>query len=65
MTKQHFIALADAVRGEGFTEAQLAVLAAFCKRQNFRFLRDRWLGYIKGECGPNGGRVKPPKEIAP
>lgn len=33
-------------------------LARFCKEQNVRFDRERFIGYVKGECGPNGGRVK-------
>jgi hypothetical protein len=33
-------------------------LADFCASQNSRFDRERWLGYIAGECGPNGGKVK-------
>lgn len=32
-------------------------LADFCIEQNGRFNRHRWLDYIKGECGPNGGKV--------
>lgn len=33
-------------------------LADFCQAQNPRFNRGRWLSYIAGECGPNGGKVK-------
>ncbi len=33
-------------------------LANFCQAQNPQFNRTRWLAYIKGECGPNGGSVK-------
>jgi len=64
MTKKHFIALADSIRWwnrdstEPFTEAQIAHLADFCKAQNGQFNRSRWLGYIAGENGKNGGRVK-------
>ena len=66
MTKQHFIALANALRahnqvapGElGFGPAQLSVLADFCAAQNPRFDRTRWLDYIDGKCGLNGGAVK-------
>ncbi|MCP4899768.1 MAG: hypothetical protein GY906_22610 [bacterium] len=32
-------------------------LADFCASQNSRFDRERWLAYINGECGPNGGKV--------
>lgn len=30
-------------------------LAEFCAQQNYTFKRKRWLAYINGECGPNGG----------
>lgn len=69
MTKKHFIALADCIRT--YQEAKyraddsekrepylLDVLADFCEQQNPRFKRDRWLAYIKGECGTNGAKVK-------
>jgi hypothetical protein len=66
MTKKHFIALADKIRqfrtdGSGnqpFSAAQIRVLADFCKEQNPNFNHERWLAYIAGECGPNGGQVK-------
>ena len=32
-------------------------LADFCQSQNGQFKRDRWLQYINGECGPNGGKL--------
>ena len=63
MTKKHFIELADAVRGEGLTDHQLYVLALFCANQNPNFNRGRWMAYIKGECGPNGGAL--PKAPTP
>jgi hypothetical protein len=68
MTKQNFIALADAIReqiklestypGEvqrPFTYGQIHVLADFCASQNPQFNRSRWLAYIAGTAGPNGG----------
>lgn len=33
-------------------------LADFCNAQNPNFNRQRWLEYIAGECGPNGGNIK-------
>lgn len=33
-------------------------LADFCQSQNGQFKRHRWLNYIAGTCGPNGGAVK-------
>jgi hypothetical protein len=33
------------------------MLADFCAQQNPNFNRQRWLGYIAGLCGPNGGKV--------
>ena len=32
-------------------------LVALCKESNPRFKADRWLAYINGECGPNGGKL--------
>lgn len=71
MTKKHFIALADAIRyynttaendnkttARPFTEPQLWMLASFCAEQNERFNRSRWLGYVAGTNGKNGGKVK-------
>ena len=70
MTKKHFIALADAIgyaRGHAMAgenpEAELAgVMAAAeyianaCKEANPNFNRERWLGYIAGTNGKNGGK---------
>jgi hypothetical protein len=61
MTKRDFIAMADAIRGhtEGgpFTYGQLHTLADFCQSQNPNFKRQRWLDYIAGQCGKNGGKL--------
>jgi len=67
MTKQAFIALADRVKyyndhfadaeNPPFTQNQIFELAAFCGSQNDRFMADRWLDYIAGKCGRNGGKV--------
>ncbi len=65
MTKRHFIALADAIKtvqadtcATPFTEFQIQSLADFCQSQNSNFNRERWLDYIAGNCGPNGGSRK-------
>lgn len=67
MTKKHFIALADmimdmnadnGVYGAGLSDVQIECLANFCARQNPLFNRERWIGYINGESGKNGGKVK-------
>ena len=59
MSKKDFIRLADYIRNAGnFTENQIEHLARFCYEQNSRFNRERWIAYIKGECGPNGGAIK-------
>ena len=63
MSKKHFIALADAIRQfEGteheFSREQLYAMQSFCAACNPRFNAERWLGYIRGECGPSGGKVK-------
>lgn len=36
----------------------IEALASFCSRQNPQFDRSRWLGYIAGTNGPNGGTAK-------
>jgi hypothetical protein len=66
MTKKHFIALADALRNvvpadqessdyrRGVRDAIEAV-SDVCKQSNPRFNRERWMAYIAGICGPNGG----------
>ena len=64
MSKKHFIVLADMLRRANqeekwwnlFTETHLDVIADFCKSQNPRFMRGRWLDYVAGKCGPNGGK---------
>jgi len=64
MSKKDFIALADAIRRHNrydrnpFTADQLQALASFCRQQNGNFKEQRWLDYIAGECGPNGGEIK-------
>jgi len=57
MLKKNFIALADALRGVKMSKEMLIALAVFCKSQNPKFNRDRWLGYLTGKCGPNGGKI--------
>jgi hypothetical protein len=67
MSKKDFISLADRIRAfeqtGGFDSRKQAqrlidMLADFCQSQNPRFMRERWLGYIDGENGKNGGQVK-------
>ena len=64
MTKKDYIAIAQKMR---FTEPQgierhyqwsddIAALADLFEADNPRFLRQRWLDYIAGRCGPNGGK---------
>jgi hypothetical protein len=57
MTKKHFIALADHIKSStvDWTLPHLEVLMKFCREQNRLFDGSRWLGYIRGECGPSGG----------
>ena len=68
MTKKHFIALADTIKAFNATNAGAELdeitrgilirhLADFCANQNPNFNRERWLGYIAGENGKNGGKV--------
>ena len=60
MTKKEIIALADVIRfsernGTSYPWHIILQLGEFCRRHNSHFKEDRWLSYIKGECGPNGG----------
>jgi len=83
MTKKHFIALADTIRGtqphavphtdpdsresahwddiacaeRAHWERTVRAVADFCAAQNPRFDRERWVGYINGTCGKNGGKA--------
>ncbi len=61
MTKQHFIALANMIRewsgtADEFSPAQIYRIADLCAEQNPRFDRSKWLGYVNGSNGPNGGK---------
>lgn len=68
MTKQHFIGLADAIREHNrlaelngspkFESGHLDTLADFCKGHNSNFMRGRWMDYVHGLCGPNGGNSR-------
>ena len=62
MSKKDFISLANIIKGNkdatGFTPDAILLLSHWCGEQNPRFKRVRWLDYIAGECGPNGGAIK-------
>jgi hypothetical protein len=72
MTKQHFIALADALRAMRPSEREITILtgeyaqwkrdveavAQVCLGCNPRFNYQTFMGYLNGTCGPNGGAVK-------
>jgi hypothetical protein len=60
MTKQVLIALADTIIDSPlpFSPAHIKALADFCEAQNPNFKRERWLDYIAGKCGANGGKFK-------
>jgi len=66
MTKKNFVALADRIKmfnrfeTEPFTQKQIEELASFCASQSSGegFKKERWLQYIAGQCGKNGGKVE-------
>jgi hypothetical protein len=67
MTKKHFIQLADMIKAANynsdgnpypFNAETIACLGAWCAKQNRAFKWERWVAYIEGKCGPNGGKVK-------
>lgn len=67
MSKKHFIALADALKvirpsADNIDrvvqwEKTVTAIADVCESENHAFNRVRWVNYILGKCGPNGGRV--------
>ena len=68
MSKRDFIALADALRaekpGDNWNpnkktqwELDVKAIANVCAASNPRFKQERWMSYIAGECGKNGGRL--------
>jgi hypothetical protein len=67
MTKKDFIAVANVLKKETphhdhtIMNAQhdriIQALANCFQSQNPNFNRRRWLDYIAGKCGPNGGKV--------
>lgn len=70
MTKKHFIALADRIRdynrqNRPISQSVLDMLADYLRSQNPRFMKQRWLDYIGGLCGPSGGKVRSPKARKP
>jgi len=59
MTKKHFIALAEHIkRNRGlFSRESIETLADFLRSQNAQFKKDRWIEFIEGKCGQNGGKI--------
>ena len=51
MTKKHFIALADALRGAALSQDVRERLCRFMKAQNPAFMESRWLDYLDGRWG--------------
>ena len=60
MSKQDFVALADVIKQNKhlFSSEAIGVLVGLCRTQNSAFKKDRWIDYIAGKCGPNGGAIK-------
>lgn len=60
MSKKDFIALADAIRPvkETLSNEVTEALLSFMHGQNPLFMEDRWIDYLRGKCGPNGGTIK-------
>jgi len=58
MTKKDFIRLADYLRGLQVPPNVLQAICDFCKESNPRFMQDRFIRYLQGTCGPNGGSRK-------
>lgn len=57
--KQDLVGLADLVKGlpPNLSKRRLAeALADFLRGNNPNFDRQRWLDYVAGKSGPNGGK---------
>lgn len=77
MTKKNLIALADALKlnapdpdsnaleiEKPYFEQIVNDIANACAEANPNFNRQRWLHYIAGKCGSNGGAIKPPRAVS-
>lgn len=60
MTKKHFVALANALRPyrKEIPPDVLDAITRFCESQNPDFKKERWLKFLNGKCGVNGGQLK-------
>jgi hypothetical protein len=56
MSKKDFVRLADHLRGHVLSGEVIAALLEFGKASNSRFNGAVFLGYMRGKCGPNGGK---------
>ena len=71
MSRKDFIVIADEIKeyarlsgtNEPFTGTQLATLAQAFQRCNPNFDAVRWLDYVEGGRGPNGGEIKTKKAV--
>ncbi len=66
MSKKDFIGLADALRPSyragALRKMDAEAVADFLADNNPLFKRERWLDYLAGVCGPNGGASAPVKK---
>jgi hypothetical protein len=58
MSKKDFIRLANYLRNVKLSDEAMDAIVDFCKASNPHFKADVFLGYLKGECGPSGGKIK-------
>jgi hypothetical protein len=60
MTKKDFIELADFIKdySASFTEEAIEKLAQHLSEQCPNFKETLWIAYIRGECGPSGGKPR-------
>jgi hypothetical protein len=64
-SNKDYVALADHIKMHNsitapenhFNDTHLSSLADHMKSQNSAFMKDRWLGYVKGSNGKNGGKT--------
>jgi len=66
MTCKEMMSLGEYVKGArgSFSLHAMCTLCDFMKATNPRFDRDRWLAYVSGAAGPNGGKRQKAPDVS-
>jgi hypothetical protein len=63
ITKKYLIAVGQLIKdargtSDEFSTSQIHSMASMFRRHNPRFSRERWIGFVMGVNGPNGGAIR-------